>query len=274
MADAADHGRSTASARRNPRDISAGPPATSSTSTDAAFHRRPLRKTQTGGADGRRLVQLRRAARRIERHAAAAGPRAGQRRSAHHDSSTARCSATSRIRPSRSPLSSAISPEATARRTSPRSASRRRPRRSAWRADPGVLRRLPRVLSRARSRASVVGPGRRAGRTTTSSGSVRASRSTSRRSTPSSTEKSAVFDSIVAADGAVDARPIGSGSGLSRLPSRPHQERRPRLPRACLQQGRVDAAHAAAPDRRRRVLPRPAAVLRRRGGSERPAPRI
>ena len=56
---------------------------------------------------------------------------------------------------------------------------------------------------------------------------------------------------------------VRSRRGVSRLSPRPHQGRQPRLPRAGLQQGRIGAAHAAAHGRRRRVLPRAAALLQR-----------
>ena len=62
------------------------------------------------------------------------------------------------------------------------------------------------------------------------------------------------------------------------LPARPHQGRQPHLPGAGLQQGRGRPAHAAAVARRRGVLQRAAALLRRaeipQGGHRRPAPRL
>ena len=72
-------------------------------------------------------------------------------------------------------------------------------------------------------------------------------------------------------DGALDARPLRSGSRLSRLSPRPHPQRRARVSRARLQQGRADAAHAAQADRRRRVLPRACGAFTRRGDSRRRA---
>ncbi len=67
---------------------------------------------------------------------------------------------------------------------------------------------------------------------------------------------------LIAPDARVGDRIRVAGPDLSRLPARPHPGRRARLPRDRLQQVRGGAAHAAAADRRRGVLRRPAALLR------------
>ena len=63
------------------------------------------------------------------------------------------------------------------------------------------------------------------------------------------------------ADAALGDRHVTPGPRVSRLPSRAHQGRQPRVPRRHLQQGRHGAAHAAAPRRRRGVLPGGPGVL-------------
>ena len=112
----------------------------------------------------------------------------------------------------------------------------------------------PSSTSRTSSRISG-GDRRSAGRTTTSSGSARASRSTSPRSTRSERRGEPAFRDVLRQFRRWAIDQSDQGADLSRLPARAHQERQPRLPRARLQQGRGRAAHAAAAGRRRRVLP-------------------
>jgi hypothetical protein len=50
-------------------------------------------------------------------------------------------------------------------------------------------------------------------------------------------------------DGALDARPLGSGPRVPRLPPRPYPQRWPRVSRPRIQQGRAHAAHAPQADR-------------------------
>ena len=112
------------------------------------------------------------------------GPRAVRRDAARDEVLRVARLATFRTRASRWRSSSAISRAATVRRTSPRSVIRRR--RRPFRGAP--IRRTS-TGSRSsfwRTRPRINGGGRRSvGRTTTSSGSARGSRSTSRRCTPS-----------------------------------------------------------------------------------------
>ena len=74
-------------------------------------------------------------------------------------------------------------------------------------------------------------------------------------------KKDGVFRQVIAQMARWTLDRSDQGPGLSRLPARPHPQRRPRVSRARLQQGRAHAAHAAQADRRRRVLPRAAALL-------------
>ena len=123
------------------------------------------------------------------------------------------------------------------RRISRRSTSRCRPRRSCG----ATIRRRsptsPSSSSRTRSRTSG-GARRSAGGTTTSSGSARASRSTSPRCTRSSARRRGVRGVLRQMRAwAIDE--IGSGTGVPRISARAHPRRKPRVPRAGLQQGRA-----------------------------------
>ena len=126
----------------------------------------------------------------------------------------------------------------------------------------GEVQQLPRVLRGPRARAPVVRPGRgleelpravaQRGLRAVLRGALRA-RAPRRAGVPRRAAASS-------AAGRSISRTRAPSTGLS---ARPHQVGRPRLPRAGLQQGRVGAAHAAAPHGRRRVLPRTAPLLRR-----------
>ena len=141
------------------------------------------RRRRRCAVDGR-VVYVRRDYRRIERHAAAPGPRAVRRNAARDE--VLRLGRLGHSVPElhAGASSSASSPAATVRRISPRSAIRRRQRPS--RGAP-----IPRTSTGSRSsfwrtRPRISGGGRRsAGRTITSSGSARGSRSISPRCTPS-----------------------------------------------------------------------------------------
>ena len=156
--------------------------------------------------------------------------------------------------------SSATSRAATVRRISRRSASRRQPRR--FRGAP-----IPRTSTGSRNSFSRMRPhtsgGDRpsAGRTITSSGSAKGFAQYFAAMYAEHVKKDGVFRTVIAQMARWTIDRIRSGPGLSRLPPRPHPQRRPRVSRARLQQGRADAAHAAQVDRRRRVLPRAAPFL-------------
>ena len=126
---------------------------------------------------------------------------------------------------------------------------------------PGVLRRVPRVLHRARTRSPVVGAGSRLEELPRAV-AERGARAVFRRALRRDSSRGAdTFDVDHAAVPAVVDGHDRPGPDLPGLPRRPHQERQPGLPGRRLQQERSRAAHAPAHDRRRRVLPRAAAVL-------------
>ena len=159
--------------------------------------------------------------------------------------------------------SRATCPAATAPATSPSSTARCRRSRIAVAQRPGGVRGLPRLLPRPRARAPVVGTGGRLeelpravaqrGVRAVLRGALRAE--DARRARRSST--------CCASSAAGRLTESDQGPGPPRLPARPHQGRRPHLPRAGLQQGRGGPAHAAAAARRRGLLQRAAPVLRR-----------
>ena len=124
------------------------------------------------------------------------------------------------------------------------------------------LRKLSPVLSRARTGASVVGPGGRLeelSRAVAERG-VRAVLRGALRREGARLERVPVS---AAADAAVRYRYVASGPDLPGLSARAHPRRTPRLPLARLQQVGDRPAHAASARRRRCVLFRVAAVLRR-----------
>ena len=119
----------------------------------------------------------------------------------------------------------------------------------------GGVRRLSRFLPRARDRASVVGPGGRLAQLPRAV-AQRGVRAVLRRALRAASARRRGVRGRAAPVAPVGDERVRSGAGLPRLSARPHPRRQPRLPRARLQQGRRGAAHAAAPGRRRGVLPR------------------
>jgi hypothetical protein len=139
---------------------------------------------------------------------------------------------------------------------------------------PGLVRELSRVLPGARDRAPVVGAGRRVEelpRAVAQRG-VRAVLRGALRRAPPRPRRVRRRDPV---DEPLGGQRVAAGAGLPRLPAGSPAQRRARLPRARLQQGRHGAAHDAPADRRRDVLPRAAPLLRHppvhEGGHRRPA---
>ena len=136
---------------------------------------------------------------------------------------------------------------------------------------PGRVRQLPRVLPRARDRASVVGTGRRLANyheQWLSEGFAQYFAALYAQQVP----RRRGVRRRAAADAPLGDRRVRPGAGVPRLPRRPHQERQPRLPGDRLQQGRARAAHAAAARRRRGVLRRASGASTPSRDSARSAP--
>ena len=167
-----------------------------------------------------------------------------------------------RIRASRSRSSTIRCRAGTAPRTSRccTSRCRRRPTRGAN--DPVSFDELPAVLPRARARASVLGQARSAGRTITSSGSAKASRSTSPLLYAERSRRADTFDDILrqmrrTAIAYADHGPIWLGYRLG------HLQGDSRVFRALVYNKSAIVLHMLRRlTGRRRVLPRPAALLR------------